>query len=86
MDIDHKDAFPTGVVVYFRILAEGINQLACSVHPSGRQVELVNSGYGIDYAILDDSGRLLGQHPREFVAAICPLGTHGPAADANLPI
>ena len=76
-------AFESGVVIFFRTLDQ-TNNLARSVHPDGRSVELRSQfSYPDDYIILDEAQNLLGVYPRDWVACILPLQTVGPADALN---
>lgn len=75
---DISDAFPSGVIVFFRLVVEG--QLARSIHPTGRSVSYCLEHYNDDdYIVFDGAGKFLAAFPRDFVAAILPLETTGPA-------
>lgn len=73
-------SFETGVVIFFRQMVPP-DQLARSVHPTGRDIEV--SRESGDYLVLDEDRGLLGIYPKDYVAAILPLLTTGPGADAS---
>ena len=66
---------PAGLVVYFRMMADN-NQLACSAHPNGRSVEVVDRSV----SILNESNEVIGLYERDFIATILPIATVGPGA------
>lgn len=73
--------FPAGVVVFFRQMASA-DQLARAIIPRGREVKIGN-GEDMefdDYTVTDAEGNFLALFPRDFVAAIMPLSTEGPAS------
>lgn len=73
-----ESSFPNGVVVFFRLMAEGQN-FARSVHPRGRYIKIGGMDqHEDDYVVLDIEQNFLGCYPREFVAAILPLEITGP--------
>jgi hypothetical protein len=78
-----EQAFPTGVVVFFRIMTTD-NNLARSVHPTGRNIKIGGrEAHDDDYIVIDEQGHFLGCYPREFVSAILPLDTTGPGNADN---
>lgn len=71
--------FPNGVAIFFRTLASS-ESLARSFHPTGRSVTIGRHDFPPDdYVVWDENGELLGVYPRDFVAAIMPILTIGPA-------
>lgn len=71
--------FPSGLVVYFRLLVAN-NQLASSIHPDARDVQIERENY---LKITDKFGNGLGYYERDFIACILPLKTVGPASNEN---
>lgn len=75
-----SNPFETGVVIFFRCFDERNLQLARSVHLDGRSVEIRSeTGHPEDYIVLDKNDKIVGIYPRDWVAAIMPLQTVGPA-------
>ena len=76
-------SFPQGLVVYYRLI--GPQGVVSTIIKNARQVQLLDTGAGIDYSVTDTEGKFLGSIPRENVICILPLETVGPAADENQP-
>lgn len=80
-----SDTFPTGLVVFFRLMGTD-GKLARSVIPKGRTVRMNSMiAHEDDYVVTDAEGEFLGCYPRDFVSAILPLETTGPADADNTP-
>jgi len=82
------EAFREGLVIFFRTLTPLLPgqteaQLARSVHPNGRDIEVNRAGFDNDYIVTDEEGTIIGIYPREWVAAIIPISTRGPADAEN---
>ena len=78
---EYESPFPSGLIVFFRVMDSGTNQLARSYHLTGRVVEINKpDGPPDDYIVKDENYKILGIYPRDFVSAILPIITTGPGA------
>lgn len=66
--------FPNGIIIFFRLL-DANNNLACSVHPTGRDLRYPDhpKGHGGFWEVLDEHGKVLGLFEPDFVAAVVPM-------------
>jgi len=80
--------FKEGVCVFFRILTPVMPgqteaQLARSMHPNGRDVQVDKPGFENEYIVYDEEGIVIGIYPKDWIAAILPMRTQGPANAQN---